>query len=1206
LDSFAGQRFVVRRLLGEGAFGTVYAAADTARGGEVALKLLHDEEPAALLRFKSGFRVMADLHHPNLVRLLELGEDEERWFFTTELVDGVDPLAFLGIQTPRRDTMLTLEEVPSEPLVEEGVGIGAEDLDQVARVFLGIARGLTALHDAGLLHRDLKPSNIVVDAEGRPRLLDFGLAELLDERPRPQAQHTLSGTPAYMAPEVLMGDPPTAAADWYAFGVVLHEALTGSLPSASRGPRGLPQLEDAVGVRLVSLCVALLSPEPDERPGGAAVVEALARLAGGDCARLRPRGEAVFVGRRAERAALAAALDAAREVGPAFVLVEGESGIGKTALVRHFCQGLRQGGRAWVATGRCFQQEALAFKALDGLVDDLARIFALVPVRTFEAVPQRGLRALLRVFPVLASVSALDWAEEGLVPRDPDEVRRLAATTLRELLLAVTRERPVVLAIDDLQWGDRASAQLLLELLAPAERLPVLFIGTTRDDDGTSPFLEVWSDLLARSGQRGALTRLPLAPLAVDEAAALVTRLVHEPADSRRVRRIVEESECSPFILNELARAPGDVEGLSGALIARLEELGPTERDLLDCVAVAGRPVPLAVLVDAVGRGDAAWLALDGLRVRSLLRLRGWGVDSQVCVYHDRVQEAVRHALSGERRASCARRLAEAWARVEAPDEGQIARLLVLAGDVDRGRERALRAAEAAVESFDFERAASLYEMSARDLPVDAEERMRRVLAQAEALSAAGRAAEAAPLYRALGTRAGCPSHLRRAAEQWLVAGDFAQGLGLAEELARAEGVPWPSGPVGTLARAGWETARMWPIRITTRLPSSPPDEALLRQVDLCWSLSRGLIAVDFVRAAYFVVLGTRLALRAGEPIRICRYTLFLSGQLQVAGVDRGRGLFEEATALARRIGDPYLLALADVQIGYIALQCGRWPGAADALRAAIDRFEQQTHGAAWELTMAQILLCEVLVETGRFAEMRPLAERALRRAERLSDLNGIQGLLQFHGELALLGDRPERAEAHVERVLAMWPEEPFSYTHFLSGLHLARYATYRGDRRAAWARLDALWAPFQSSGLHRAPYMKAHWLRTRASVALGLLHHDEAADPDALRAEVRRAIADLRGLGRADCAGLACLFEAALSAGDPSAVRAAAADAIGHFRSESLLALEAVAVTVRDGVDGDGEAGPQALRRLGVAAPRKWAAILAPGLIQGPVDERR
>src|SRR5689334_6460482 len=202
---FAGtDRFTIEHRLGAGGFGTVYQAYDREWKMRVALKVLRRNDPAFLYRFKREFRSLAAVDHPNLVKLHELFSDGQHWFFTMELVNGT---GFLEHVQSRK----------GKPC----------NLSLLRPALLQLARATVALHRLGKLHRDIKPSNVMVTHEGRVVLLDFGLVR---ERSFQRSEETaVVGTPAYMSPEQMSGRAEDAT-DWYAMGVMLFQALTGSLP----------------------------------------------------------------------------------------------------------------------------------------------------------------------------------------------------------------------------------------------------------------------------------------------------------------------------------------------------------------------------------------------------------------------------------------------------------------------------------------------------------------------------------------------------------------------------------------------------------------------------------------------------------------------------------------------------------------------------------------------------------------------------------------------------------------------------------------------------------------------------------------------------------------------------------------------------------------------------------------------------------------
>jgi serine/threonine protein kinase len=271
----------------------VYDVFDRERGIHVALKLLTRFDASTLYRFKSEFRSFADVQQHNLVQLYDLASADGDWFFTMELVAGTDWLSFVRGSRPRRfsDELSTMDPPNGDALADiesrrTEHAAPAYDVDRLFRGAHQLAAGVHALHEAGIVHRDVKPSNVLVEDGGRVVLVDFGLARPLASGRSTQTGVGGVGTPAYMAPEQAMGGEITAAADWYALGVMLFEALTGRLPYDGRAleiiaqkqtndaPRVLHLSKDAPP-ELDALCSALLARDPTARPTGSMVLELL-------------------------------------------------------------------------------------------------------------------------------------------------------------------------------------------------------------------------------------------------------------------------------------------------------------------------------------------------------------------------------------------------------------------------------------------------------------------------------------------------------------------------------------------------------------------------------------------------------------------------------------------------------------------------------------------------------------------------------------------------------------------------------------------------------------------------------------------------------------------------------------------------------------------------------------------------------------------
>lgn len=200
--------------LGSGGMGQVYEARDTKLGRKVAIKVLPGEfanDPERLARFRREARLLAALNHPNIATIY-------------------------GLQEFRGSCSLVMELVPGQNLAER-LAVGVIPLREALRTGRQITEALGAAHEKGITHRDIKPANIKVTPEGRVKVLDFGLAKATADSATDVATltamtqaGTIFGTPAYMSPEQVRGEPVDTRADIWAFGCVLYELLTGRRP----------------------------------------------------------------------------------------------------------------------------------------------------------------------------------------------------------------------------------------------------------------------------------------------------------------------------------------------------------------------------------------------------------------------------------------------------------------------------------------------------------------------------------------------------------------------------------------------------------------------------------------------------------------------------------------------------------------------------------------------------------------------------------------------------------------------------------------------------------------------------------------------------------------------------------------------------------------------------------------------------------------
>lgn len=271
--SIVGKRFKIARFVGRGGMGDVYEAEDLELGGRVALKTVRPallSEPQVLARFRRETQLARQVTHPNICRVFDVGHDD------------------LGGQ---KLTFLTMEFLDGDTLGRRISLNGKMREETAAELARQIAAGLDALHAAGIVHRDLKPGNIMLvsttGASTRAVINDFGLARAFESE-APNEEMTQSGmilgTPAYMAPEQLLGKPASKASDIYAFGLVLAEMVTGKRLFNAEGAiehamarAQIPVLPASLSVEWRDTLTACLARDPEERPASAAtVIEGLA------------------------------------------------------------------------------------------------------------------------------------------------------------------------------------------------------------------------------------------------------------------------------------------------------------------------------------------------------------------------------------------------------------------------------------------------------------------------------------------------------------------------------------------------------------------------------------------------------------------------------------------------------------------------------------------------------------------------------------------------------------------------------------------------------------------------------------------------------------------------------------------------------------------------------------------------------------------
>jgi tetratricopeptide (TPR) repeat protein len=611
----------IERELGAGGMGRVFAAIAErecprqAAGTRVALKVIHPHlvaEEDYFRRFQNEAEIGFRVRHPNVVRTLSVDSAEDTHFIAMEYVEG---------QT-LRDLLGELGTVP-EDLCRH---IGCE-----------VARGLQAIHDAGAVHRDLKPENVLITPGHAIKVMDLGVARLQDAATRLSQTGAFIGSLHYAAPEQFGARAADIdhRADLHSLGLLLYELACGQHPFDDEDfrvvlnrllheePRRVHEIRPQLSPFFEDVVHTLLAKDREKRfPRAADVADILETGESGTwweqraialrietrqpLRRIRIVRETAIYGRDRELAQLWSLFEAAKSGSGRVLLLDGEAGIGKSRLVDEFVGRLRDAGEdvnflfgSYPPTGAATASGALstAFREQLG-PEGSARYLASTP----------------------SLVPAFDALLLGDIP--PDGSEALTRDSLGSCFVSVTRglaaERTTVLLIDDLHFApiDALGMFMALALAAPGHR--VLLIGTMRPG-----VAEDWISNLTRLEHA---TRTTLGRLGPKDLMCLL----EESFRSRRLARelahqVGMKSDGNPFFAFEIVRGLRDAQFITqrddgtwastrrieeieipssvmDLIQARVADLDPDERDLLDLASCCGFDFDPALVADACGQ----------------------------------------------------------------------------------------------------------------------------------------------------------------------------------------------------------------------------------------------------------------------------------------------------------------------------------------------------------------------------------------------------------------------------------------------------------------------------------------------------------------------------------------------------------------------------------------------------------------------------
>jgi len=542
-------RYKILKKLGAGAMGDVYQVKDLKNDSLVALKLLSKKETtsATIIRFKREFRLLAELHHPNLCSVYDFGTLRDgRSYFTMEFVDGKD------------------------------IFKAAKDLsyEKIYPWVVQLCRVLEYIHSKGLIHYDIKPGNVLIHKTGDKtvvRLMDFGLVGEQEAKDGT----IIRGTFPYIAPEVMKGLAVDHRADLYSLGVLIYELFTRELVKLDKKNSFSSLLQQSIQLSstlpskigtgisassgLERLIVRLINSEPAGRFSRAnEVIKQINRLSRVKFAFETKKTlegyllSSRFVGRDKEMDILKSLYKKAKQGESKVVLITGDVGIGKSRLLGEF-KIFTQMERSHTFIGYAHKDKITPLEPFYDIFSELINCIENWPNLFQSRELKLSLAILFKMFPKL-TIKRLKKNLPKLVPLDSKQENLRTYDALTELIThCVSQLGEIVILLEDLHWADDLSVQFLEYLGRNIEKKNILICATCREEELMES--KVLKRIINNMKNEGHLEQIELKPFTYKNLYSFLNSTITSTSNSSRLTRyLMSKTDGNPFFVEEILR----------------------------------------------------------------------------------------------------------------------------------------------------------------------------------------------------------------------------------------------------------------------------------------------------------------------------------------------------------------------------------------------------------------------------------------------------------------------------------------------------------------------------------------------------------------------------------------------------------------------------------------------------------------------------